>query len=270
MVKLSPSGIGELKFDSSRVIEQPNDDDLNNISKRSRQLRELFLAPDQPEVNCDLEQDSKSCHCIIKEFDGIVGKPGPNNKIKKGAIFCIEPSGYTKPEKLQFTYEFGDFEDKSVSLSLNFADPDNVSIAKETDILVIELKDFRDNEGNLIVDEKTIRISIPNQVEAGLAVTVEAAGSTAASGVASSFSFNFIMSILLSSSLSKMLASIKNLQIIVHLSLLGIAMPGLASIFFASIQSMIAFDPLPNADAYIVDVFQIEEEDSIEIEGNFP
>ena len=116
MVKLSPSGIGELKFDSSRVIEQPNDDDLNNTSKESRRLRELLFAPDQSEVNCDSEQDPKSCYCIIKEFDGIVGKPGTNNKIKKGATFCIEPSGYTKPEKLQFTYEFGDFKDKSVSL----------------------------------------------------------------------------------------------------------------------------------------------------------
>ena len=33
---------------------------------------------------------------------------------------------------------------------------------------------------------------------------------------------------------------------------------------------MIAFDPLPNADAYIEQVFQISEDDSMEIEGNFP
>ena len=130
----------------------------------------------------------------------------------------------------------GDFKDpNSVSLSLNFADPDNVSIASEKDILVVELKDFRDNEGNLIVDEKIIRIPMPNQVSAGLAVTMETTGGIASSGVASSFSFNFVLSILLSSSLAQMLSSIKNLQVIVHLSLLGIAMPGLASIFFASI-----------------------------------
>ena len=33
---------------------------------------------------------------------------------------------------------------------------------------------------------------------------------------------------------------------------------------------MIAFDPLPNADAYIVEVFEINEEDGQETEGNFP
>ena len=33
---------------------------------------------------------------------------------------------------------------------------------------------------------------------------------------------------------------------------------------------MIAFDPLPNADDYIEEVFQISEEDGLEIEGNFP
>ena len=140
-------------------------------------------------------------------------------------------------------------------LTVNFVDPDNVSIAAETDMLVIELKDFRDNEGNLIVEEKIIRIPIPNQVSFDLAVTMETAGSFASSGVATSFSFNFVLSILLSTSLSQMLSSIKNLQVIVHLSLLGIVMPGLASVFFASIQTMIAFDPLPNADDYIEEVF---------------
>ena len=88
-----------------------------------------------------------------------------------------------------------------------------------------------------------------------LAVTMETAGSFASTGVATSFSFNFVLSILLSTSLSQMLSSIKNLQVIVHLSLLGIVMPGLASVFFASIQTMIAFDPLPNADDYIEEVF---------------
>ena len=122
-----------------------------------------------------------------------------------------------------------------MALRVKFEDPDNVSVASEKEYLVIELKDFRDNEGKLIVEEKIIRIPIPNQVSFGLAVTMETAGSFASSGVASSMSFNFVLSILLSTSLSQMLSSIKNLQVIVHLSLLGIVMPGLASIFFASI-----------------------------------
>ena len=165
-------------------------------------MSEVTLAPEQTEADCFKQPDPKSCHCIVRFYDGVLGKPGPNNKVKKGAAFCIEPSGYTEPEKLQFTYEFGDFKDNSIPLSVHFADPDNVSIAADADMLIIELKDFRDNEGNLIVEEKIIRIPIPNQVSSDLASTIKAAGSFASSGVASTFSFNFVLSILLSTSMN--------------------------------------------------------------------
>ena len=84
---------------------------------------------------------------------------------------------------------------------------------------------------------------------------IEAAGAVASSGVGTSFSFNFIVKFVMKTSMNQMLSAIKNLQVIVHLGLLGIALPGIASIFFKSIQSMIAFDPIPNTDAYIEDVF---------------
>ena len=69
--------------------------------------------------------------------------------------------------------------------------------------------------------------------------------------------------------MNQMLSAIKNLQVIVHLGLFGIALPGVASMFFKSIQTWIAFDPIPNTDAYIEDLFQIEEDEDAEIDVNF-
>ena len=85
--------------------------------------------------------------------------------------------------------------------------------------------------------------------------TIETAGAVASSGVATANTVNFILTLVLKTSMNQMLSAIKNLQVIVHLGLLGIALPGIASIFFKSIQTMIAFDPIPNADAYIEEVF---------------
>ena len=86
---------------------------------------------------------------------------------------------------------------------------------------------------------------------------IEAAGSVASGGVGTSFSFNFIIKLVFKTSMNQLLSAIKNLQVIVHLGLLGIALPGIASIFFNSIQTMIAFDPIPNLDPYIGEVFHI-------------
>ena len=63
---------------------------------------------------------------------------------------------------LQFKYEFQEVQGDSVSIKLNFTNPEHLSISPEPDMLVIELRDFRDDQGNLIVDEKIIRTPIPN------------------------------------------------------------------------------------------------------------
>ena len=80
----------------------------------------------------------------------------------KGVTICIDPSGYTESDMLQFNYVFEEVQGDSVSIKLNFTNPEHLSIASEPDMLVIELRDFRDDQGNLIVDEKIIRTPIPN------------------------------------------------------------------------------------------------------------
>ena len=81
-------------------------------------------------------------------------------------------------------------------------------------------------------------------IDPGVATALAAAGAAAKSVVGSSFSFNSIMSILTGSSMNAMLASIKNVQVIVHLLLLNVTVLANAAIFFGAIAEMVAFDPI--------------------------
>ena len=81
-------------------------------------------------------------------------------------------------------------------------------------------------------------------------------------------SFNFVLNILMSSSMNAMLGSIKPLQIIVHLCLLNVILPGNANIFYAAISEMIAFDPLPVPEV-VYEIYLSELEMEEELPGNF-
>ena len=65
-----------------------------------------------------------------------------------------------------------------------------------------------------------------------------------------------------------MLSSIKNLQVIVHLTLVNVIIPANASIFFAMIFEIIAFDPIDISD-YVIDIFEIEETEVEDVSPNF-
>ena len=54
---------------------------------------------------------------------------------------------------LQFQFQASKFDLEKLSLELLFENPDHISYNTEPEILIIKLKDFRDPNGNLIVDE---------------------------------------------------------------------------------------------------------------------
>ena len=137
-----------------------------------------------------------------------------------------------------------------MNIQLKFTDPGYVSAATEKEELVILLTDFRDPDDNLIVEYQEIRKELPNQVDANIAASMNAAGSTAAAGVGGSFSFNFILNLIMSTSMNQMLSSIKNLQLVVHLILFGFVVPGVTAIFFGALADMITFDPFDGASEY--------------------
>ena len=81
-------------------------------------------------------------------------------------------------------------------------------------------------------------------MDPGLASVIEAAGVTAAASSAASMSLNFILNIVMSTSFNQMLSAIKNVQIIVHLTLLSVVVPANAQLFYGAIAEMVAFDPV--------------------------
>ena len=98
-----------------------------------------------------------------------------------------------------------------------------------------------------------------------VAAALSSAGTAAAASIGTSFSFNFILNILMSSSMQSMLSSIKNVQVIVHLTLLSVIVPGNAQIFFGAIAEMVAFDPI-EIDQLIDFGFKTRPDDDYELE----
>ena len=141
----------------------------------------------------------------------IHGKHGGGETIQGIEMYIMTNNGYE--DKLQFTYQTDEFTDEQLKLKLNFEYPNYVYGApnEDQDQLVIKLSNFRDKEGNLIIDQQEIIKPMPNQIDDDTALAVSVIGSTAAGAVGSSFSFNFILNLVLGTSMSQMLGSIKAL-----------------------------------------------------------
>ena len=157
-------------------------------------------------------------------------------------------NGYA--EKLRFTYRPGEFTDSKLDLELEFENPSYVYGApnSDQDKLLIRMRDFRDKEGNLIVEAFEVEKPIPSQVDGDFAVALDIAGGLAAGTVGGSFSFNFILNLLMGTSMSQLLGSIKPLQVIIHLSLMSVDVPGTAQSIFGAIAELVVFDPIPVED----------------------
>ena len=85
---------------------------------------------------------------------------------------------------------------------------------------------------------------MPTQVDGTTATVISAFGSASAAAVGSSFSLNFLLNMLMSTSMNQMLASMKALQIIIHLSLMNVKVPANAQQFNGFISSMVVYDPI--------------------------
>ena len=81
---------------------------------------------------------------------------------------------------MNFEYSATSFDTEKLSLELLFENPNHISYNVEPETLKIELKDFRDQDGKLIVKEQTLKKTVPNQLDPGVAATIASAGATAA------------------------------------------------------------------------------------------
>ena len=113
----------------------------------------------------------------------------------------------------------------------------------------------------MVAEDQDVSQALPCQIDGAAAVVTAAAAAAATSAVGGSFSFNLIFSIVMKTSLNTMLSAIKNLQIIVHLCLLSVIVPGNSQEFFNSLFDMIAFDPIDIRE-YADIGFDFSDEDS--------
>ena len=93
-------------------------------------------------------------------------------------------------------------------------------------------------------------------------------GVAVGAGVGASFSFNIVLNLIIGLSLNQILSSIKNLQVIVHLTLFKVIIPANASIFYAIIFKIIAFDPIDISE-YVIDIFEIKDTEASDLSPNF-
>jgi len=77
----------------------------------------------------------------------------------------------------------------------------------------------------------------------------------AAAGIGLSY---ILVNILLQGGLNQLLGAVKKMQIVVHMSLVNVSMPGNASIFFRYLLKIVAFDLIPTDGAYDA-IFGFEE-----------
>ena len=85
----------------------------------------------------------------------------------------IEPGEMTNAEKLKFKYRVEKFEDEKLTVQLTFENPGHVSATKEQDILTVKLKELRDLDDKLIVEDWTIKRPLPNQLDEETAAIID-------------------------------------------------------------------------------------------------
>jgi len=99
---------------------------------------------------------------------------------------------------------------------------------------------------------------ISSQVSAAQSILPKVLGITLALAAGGAVLSYVVINIILQGSLQQLFQSIKKLQIVVHMSLVNVSMPGNASIFFSYLLQIVAFDVIPTDNAYDA-VFGFEE-----------
>ena len=97
-----------------------------------------------------------------------------------------------------------------------------------------------------------------------MAEKIQLAGDVASAAVGAQSVMNIVLQFIMNGSANQMLATIKHLQIICHLGLLFVIVPGNASIFLKTIIEMVTFDPVPDLEPHIATVFSLTHDDEIE------
>ena len=167
----------------------------------------------------------------------------------QGFTAYIEPAEMSPAESLQFNYTVSFDSPGSASVQLDFSEPGYVSVTTTPDILVIELKNFTDNEGNLIADHAKIKRNLPNQIgDFEQAEAIFLAAEYAVVAIGSQFTIQTLLTSCSKMKVGELLASMAALQLIIHLTLTKAVIPANAQILFTKIEEIVSFDPIEVSD----------------------
>ena len=104
------------------------------------------------------------------------------------------------------------------------------------------MNNFRDSEDKLIVDEILLRKNLPNQMDKEYAEKIKSASQAAGGLVGAGFSFTAVINLAVGHKMNEMLGSVKNLQLIVHLTLMHVLVPANAQVLMTAIFEYVTFD----------------------------
>ena len=91
---------------------------------------------------------------------------------------------------------------------------------------------------------------------------------TIGESVGMTMSVQYLVSVLMNSGLGALMASIKTMQIITHLSLMPVIIPANAMIFFSFIFSAVSFDPVDIQEP-VEEYFNLKQTEGVELANNF-
>ena len=97
----------------------------------------------------DPGQDDETFETFVYNTEGDVSRIYGSfvGNLTRGISMYIEPSEMSNPEKLKFEVEVINFSSELLSMQITFENPAYVSIMSEKDVLVVNLNDFRDQDG---------------------------------------------------------------------------------------------------------------------------
>jgi len=124
-----------------------------------------------------------------------------------------------------------------------------------------DFQKFVDTENNTFVQKKTVYHELVTQVPLGRSAEIlKDIGNSITISMTSILSGNFALNLLLAGSLSYIWSMIRAQQIIVHLPLTNIVLPGNAAYFFSFLMNIAAFDIIPT-DELFDELFKYENKE---------
>ena len=79
----------------------------------------------------------------------------------------------TDAENIKFGYDIVKVDEDYIDFQLRFENPEEISIHNDKERLIVNLKGFRDEEGQLISEDIQLSVAIPNQLDPDTAIMVK-------------------------------------------------------------------------------------------------